>query len=247
MRFERRFVLGVPVDITTESDVLSFVRHRVEGRVPAQIATVNAEFVILAQRDAVFRRVLATAALTTADGAGVVWALRRQGADQRRRVGGSDLVWTLSQEAARRGWRVFFLGGAPGVAEEAARRLGTRFPGLNVAGAHAGSPFPSDQGAIVDLIRQSRADLLFVAFGAPAQELWIARVLPETGVSVAIGIGGSLDYVAGRARRAPRWMQDRGLDWLWRLIRQPWRWRRMLALPRFAVLVLRENRSEDGT
>jgi N-acetylglucosaminyldiphosphoundecaprenol N-acetyl-beta-D-mannosaminyltransferase len=251
LQFERRFVLGIPVDLVTEQDVLQFVRERIEKRSPARIVTVNAEFVVRAQHDRTFRAALVDADLATPDGAGVVWALRRDGVPGVHRVGGSDLIWSLSRQAAEFGHRVFLLGGAPGVAEAAGRTLEGRYRGLLVCGSYAGSPDPDQDKVIVDLIRRSRADLLFVAFGAPAQELWIARTLGQTGVGAAMGVGGSLDYVAGTARRAPGWMQDRGLEWLWRLIRQPWRWRRMLALPRFAYLVLagsalgRERKTRD--
>lgn len=238
MRSERSHVLGVPVDNVSEPDVLAFVRDWVAGGDPAQIVTVNAEFVVRARRDVEFRNVLKHAALATPDGAGVVWALRRRGVNVPARVGGSDLVWSVSEQAARLGHRLFLLGGAEGVARTAAARLQDEYPGLIVAGTYSGSPDMAEQNHIVDLIRRSRADVLLVAFGAPAQELWVARSLVSAGVSVALGVGGSLDYVAGTARRAPAWMRERGLEWLWRLVLQPWRWRRMLALPRFVCLVL---------
>lgn len=243
MPFDRVDVLGVPVDVVTEEGVLTVVRDRVERRNPARIVTVNAEFVMLARRDPVFASILQEADIATPDGAGVVWAMRRAGARQDRRVGGSDLLWSISEQAARLNHSIFLLGAAEGVAELAGEVLAARYPGLRIAGAHAGSPSRAEEASIVDLIRCSKADILFVAFGAPAQDIWIARNLSGTGASVAIGVGGSFDYAAGRARRAPRWMRDRGLDWLWRLIQQPWRWRRMLALPAFAWAVLREQRA----
>lgn len=241
MSGRRADVLGVPVDIVSERDILMFVQERVEARRPARIVTVNAEFVILARKDAEFAEALRTADLATPDGAGVVWAMRRQGAAPPARVGGADLIWSMSEQAAGAGQSVFLLGGAEGIASTAARRLCARYPDLRVAGAYSGSPAVDDEAYIVDLVRRSGADLLFVAFGAPQQDLWIARNLGRTGACVAIGVGGSFDYVAGVARRAPRWMRRRGLDWLWRLMRQPWRWRRMLALPEFAWLVLRHG------
>ncbi|HEX6507502.1 MAG TPA: WecB/TagA/CpsF family glycosyltransferase [Chloroflexota bacterium] len=233
----------MPVDVVTEEQVLEFVREHVETRSPAQIVTVNAEFVMRSQADSEFARVIRGAQLATPDGAGVVWAMNRQGARINRRVGGSDLIWSISQQAAQRGHRVFLLGGRSGVAEAAARRLLDINPGLQLVGAYSGSPSHADEESIVDLVRTSMADILFVAFGAPQQDVWIGRNLERTGVSIGIGVGGSFDYLAGTARRAPIWMQDHGLDWLWRLIRQPWRWRRMTALPRFAWNVWREGRT----
>jgi N-acetylglucosaminyldiphosphoundecaprenol N-acetyl-beta-D-mannosaminyltransferase len=131
------------------------------------------------------------------------------------------------------------------VADRAAAGLEERYATLQIAGCYAGSPSLLERDYIVDLIRRSRADLLFVAFGAPQQDVWIARELRSTGVSVAIGVGGSFDYVAGIARRAPRWMQEHSLEWLWRLLNQPWRWRRMLALPRFVWLVWRDQQRRE--
>lgn len=244
---ERAYVVGVPVDRVTAADVLAFVREHVVARLPAHITTVNAEYVVRAQHDAEFLRVLRSADLATPDSAGVLWALRRQGIRLPYRVGGSDLIWSLSLQAAEFGHRVFLLGGQPGIAERAAERLTRAYPGLCVAGTFAGTPRPSDEESIVHLVRRSEADILFVAFGAPRQDLWIARNLVATGVSCALGIGGSFDYVAGAAARAPVWMREYNLDWLWRLAVQPWRWRRMLALPRFAWLVLRQDRAATGT
>lgn len=244
MRSDRRFVLGLPVDPVTEEQTLAFVRERVSDADPAQIVTLNPEMVMRARADERLHSVILAAELVTADGAGILWALARQGCRLPRRVGGSDLVWSVSSQAAELGHRVFLLGGRDGVASAAARTLQSRYPRLVVAGAHAGSPAPECDEVLCARIHEAEPDIVFVAFGAPAQEIWIRRNLPSTGASVAIGVGGSLDYLAGTARRAPRWMQDHGLEWLWRLIRQPWRGRRMLALPRFAWLILTES---DGT
>jgi N-acetylglucosaminyldiphosphoundecaprenol N-acetyl-beta-D-mannosaminyltransferase len=236
-------VLGIEVHCVVEQDVIDFVRERLRTLEPTQIVTVNAEFVMMARKDNQFRAVLAHADIATPDGAGVVWAARRKGATIRRRVGGSDLIWSFSRQAAAEGHRVFLLGAADGVAASAAHRLAADIPGLVVAGTHSGSPNSEEEGSIVDLVRTSGAHILFVAFGAPQQDLWIARNLARSGAVVGMGVGGSFDYLAGTARRAPAWMQERGLDWLWRLAQQPWRWRRMLALPRFVWAVLREGRS----
>ncbi|MGZ3584431.1 MAG: WecB/TagA/CpsF family glycosyltransferase, partial [Ktedonobacterales bacterium] len=174
-----------------------------------------------------------------ADGAGVVWAARLGGATLRGRVTGIDLLDACAQVAAERGYRLFLLGAAEGVARQAAERLEARYPGLRIAGTFAGSPAAAEQGDICAHIREAGGDIVFVAYGAPAQELWIARTRGDLGAAVAIGVGGAFDFVAGRVPRAPSWMRHLGLEWLYRLWREPWRWRRMLALPRFAVAVLR--------
>src|SRR5690606_38026899 len=154
-------------------------------------------------------------------------------------VPGSELVYCLAEAAAQAGWRLFLLGAAPGVAEEAAAVLQARYPGLIIAGTYSGSPDPAENAAIVQRINDSRADILYVAYGAPRQDKWIARNRETLKtVRLAMGVGGALDFITGRAVRAPEWMQKLGLEWLHRLYREPWRWRRMLALPRFAWRVL---------
>jgi N-acetylglucosaminyldiphosphoundecaprenol N-acetyl-beta-D-mannosaminyltransferase len=230
--------MGVPVhDVTTE-ETLAFVSQWIAEGGAHQIATVNPEFLMTARSDATFRATLQRAALCIPDGIGVLWAARMRGKRLRERVAGSDLVPRLSAEAARHGWRIFYLGAAPGVAEKAASILAARYPELLVAGCYAGSPTIEEEEDIIARVRVSRADILFVAYGAPKQDLWLARNLARTGAAVGIGVGGSFDFIAGVARRAPRWMQRIGMEWFYRLTREPWRWRRQLALPQFAWLVL---------
>ncbi|MGC9396461.1 MAG: WecB/TagA/CpsF family glycosyltransferase, partial [Anaerolineae bacterium] len=203
-----------------------------------QIATVNPEFLMKARHDPNFRATLQRVALCIPDGIGVVWAARLRGKKLRERVAGSDLVPRLAAEATRHGWRIFYLGAAPGVAKKAADILAARYPGLNVAGCYAGSPAPEEEEDIVARVRAARADILLVAYGAPKQDLWLDRNLVHTGATVGIGVGGSFDFITGVSRRAPRWLRRLGLEWLYRLVREPWRWRRQLALPHFAWLIL---------
>lgn len=230
--------MGVQIhDVTMEETVAHITRWIQEGT-PHQIATVNPEFLMRARIDAPFRAALNEAALCAPDGIGVLWAARRHGVRLRERVAGSDLVPHLSAIAAQRGWRIFYLGAAPGVAERAAAKLADRHPGLQVAGCYAGSPAPAEEDHLVRLVRSARTDILFVAYGAPKQDLWLARNLHRTGAAVGIGVGGAFDFIVGKSRRAPRWIQRLGLEWAYRLAREPWRWRRQLVLPHFAWLVL---------
>jgi N-acetylglucosaminyldiphosphoundecaprenol N-acetyl-beta-D-mannosaminyltransferase len=210
-----------------------------EGETTSLVATINPEFVMRAQADEHFRGVLEAADLCLADGIGVVWAMRRQGCRAQRRVAGSDLVPRLAQLCARRGWRPFLLGARPGVAAEAARRLQESVPGLQVAGCHAGSPGPEDDEESLRRIHASGADLLLVAYGHPRQELWIERNRSRLGIPLAVGVGGAFDFLAGRVRRAPQLVRSAHLEWLWRLVREPWRVRRMAVLPAYALAVLR--------
>ena len=140
----------------------------------------------------------------------------------------------------RRGFRIFLLGAAPGVANDLATRLRVEHPGLEVE-AHAGTPDPSADAATLALIRAHKPQVLLVAYGHPKQELWIDRMHESLGVAVAMGVGGSFDYLTGRIPRAPTWMRRAGLEWLFRLVRQPWRVRRMAVLPIYALRVLRST------
>jgi len=234
-------LLGVRVDDVTFEEALSVIEGFIREGTPHQVVTVNPEFVMAARRDEEFRRILNAAHLALPDGIGLIWASRLLGRPLRERVAGSDLVPMIAALAAKRGYRLFLLGAAPGVAEEAAQRLRQENPGLTIAGTHAGSPAVEEEEEIVALVQAARPHVLLVAYGAPAQDKWIARNLERLRVPVCMGVGGALDFIAGVAKRAPRWVQRLGLEWLHRLIHQPWRWRRQLALVRFAGLVLRER------
>lgn len=232
-------ILGVPVHPVTMAETLQIVRSFMGEPGLHQLATVNPEFVMRARRDAAFRRVLQQADLCLPDGVGLLYAARRYGQRLPQRVPGSELVYHLARLAARQSWPLFLLGAAPGVARQAATVLQEHSPGLKIAGTYAGSPAPEENDAIVQRINESAAQLLYVAYGAPRQDKWIARNREALAtVRVAMGVGGALDFISGKAVRAPRWVQNIGLEWLHRLLHEPWRWRRMLDLPRFALHVL---------
>ena len=230
-------VLGVRVDCLEMQATLDRIEKLVGDGGAHLVATVNPEFIMRARRDPEFARVLESADLCLADGTGVVWAARRQGCAISAPVTGTDLIPPLAALCARRGFRLFLLGAEPGVAAELAARLASEHPELAVA-AHQGSPDPSADEATVSLIRAHRTQVLLVAFGAPKQELWIDRLKDRVGVAVGIGVGGAFDYLTGRVQRAPMWMRRAGLEWLYRLLHQPWRVRRMAVLPVYAVKVL---------
>ena len=234
-------VLGVQVNAITYDIWLQQIGDWIRGASAAQhVCTVNPEFIMIAKGDPIFFNILNRAAICVPDGVGLLWASRRLGTPLPERVTGSDGVPLIACRAAESGWTIFFLGAAEGVAEKAAGILQTRYPGLKVAGAYSGSPAEVDEDKIVELVNASGADILFVAYGAPNQDKWIARNLPRLQVSMAMGVGGSLDFIAGIVPRAPAWMQKRGIEWLYRLLRQPWRLRRMLRLPRFVIAVLKQ-------
>ena len=234
-------ILGVRVDDVTNDDLLALVDGYVASRLPHQIITLNPEMLVAAHDDLEFRQVLNSADLNVADGVGLMMAARWLGHPLRERVTGSDGIYRLAEHCVRKGYRPFFLGAASGVAEVVAGRLSGRYPGLATAGTYAGSPRAEDEDDVVSRVRAAVPDLLFVAYGVPAEERWIAHNRDRLGVPVMIGVGGAFDFVAGVARRAPSWMRRAGLEWLHRLVRQPWRWRRQLSLIRFVALALRSK------
>jgi N-acetylglucosaminyldiphosphoundecaprenol N-acetyl-beta-D-mannosaminyltransferase len=230
-------VLGVRVDCLDMDAALRRIEALVDAGGRHLVATVNPEFVMRANEDREFARVLESADLCLADGTGVVWAARRQGCAINAPVTGVDLIPPLAALCARRGFRLFLLGAAPGVAAELASKLSTENPGLEV-GAHSGSPEPDDDDETLHRLAEERPRLILVAYGAPKQEMWIDRVGPRFEAAVAIGVGGAFDYLTGRVPRAPVWMRRAGLEWLFRLGTQPWRIRRMAVLPAYAMRVL---------
>lgn len=202
-----------------------------------QICTVNPEFIMTAQRDPHVAAVLRAADLCVPDGIGVLWAAQRQGVALPERVTGSDGIYRICERAAHCGWRVYLLGAAAGVAEQAARQLTELYPQLQVVGVYSGSPETANWPTIAKRLHVAQPNILFVAFGHPRQDLWIAQHRHELPGQVALGVGGAFDFVAGVTRRAPGWMQRWGIEWLYRLIQQPWRWRRMAVLPLFVCRV----------
>jgi len=209
-----------------------------------QVATVNLDFVALAQHNPLFKETVNQADLVLPDGMPLVWLSRLKGQPVPQRVTGVDLVDRSCELAVRTGRSVFLLGAAPGIAAAAARTLQHRYPGLQVAGTY--SPSFSEAAAeendrIVGMIRDTAPGFLFVALGAPKQDLWIRAQRDRLTVPVAIGVGGTLDILAGAVKRAPAWMQRSGLEWSYRLGQEPRRlWRRYLVndLPMFARLLL---------
>ena len=231
-------ILDVPVYPVTFEGFLDAVAQFIRQGTPHQICTANPEFVMTAQRRPDFLRVLQEADLVLPDGVGLLWAAKRMGHPLPERVTGSDGIYLLAERAAREGWRMFLLGAMPGVAEKTASILAQRYPGLHVVGTYPGSPRDEDYPEIARRIKAAQPDILLVAYGAPKQDLWIAQHKEDLGVPVSMGVGGAFDFVAGVQKRAPRWLIRLNLEWLWRLVTQPWRWKRQLDLPRFVWSVL---------
>jgi N-acetylglucosaminyldiphosphoundecaprenol N-acetyl-beta-D-mannosaminyltransferase len=241
----RRRILGIPVDDVTIVEVVAQVRDWAAENAGTvhQVVTVNPEFIMAARCDAEFRAVLERSDLATADGVGVILAGRLLHRPLRRRVTGVELVEAVAA-SGEPSLRLFLLGAGPGIAERAAASLQSRYPGCVIVGTWSGSPRPENAGEALSRIRAAGATVLLVAYGAPEQDCWIDRYrsdLAACGIVMAVGVGGTLDYLAGEVPRAPDLVRRFGFEWLYRLIRQPWRWRRQLALPHFAALVLHER------
>jgi N-acetylglucosaminyldiphosphoundecaprenol N-acetyl-beta-D-mannosaminyltransferase len=233
-------ILGVRVDDVTFDEAVALVDRFVEEGGPHAVVTPNPEIVMLARRDPSYRVTLAQSALSIPDGIGLLLAARWLGTPLRKHVRGTDLVHLLAERSVERGWRWFLLGAEDGVAAAARDALRQQYPGLKVVGADPGSPHPQDDEHVRRRIREvGRVDVILVAYGAPSQERWLERNLAPLDIPVGIGVGGVLNYLSGRTPRAPAWMRRLELEFLHRLITQPWRARRQLALPRFALLAAR--------
>jgi N-acetylglucosaminyldiphosphoundecaprenol N-acetyl-beta-D-mannosaminyltransferase len=239
----RRVRIGdVWMDALTLDETLDAVAALVRAGQGGSLFTPNVDHLIMASEDARFRAAYAEASLALVDGMPVLWASRLLGTPLPEKVSGSDLVLPLVRRAAREGWRVYLVGGAPGVAESAGRVFAERY-GVQVVGCDA--PMLSragesaDEDAVHERIRRARPDLVFVAFGAPKQEFWIERARGALGGAVAVTVGASLSMVNGDLRRAPRWMSRVGLEWVYRLASEPRRlWHRYLVRgPRFLSIV----------
>lgn len=227
-----------PVDSPGEpfAVYLDCLSDRISAQQFTHVVTVNAEMVMLARRDDQFAEVLHKADLLPPDGAGIVLALRFQGI-KIQRCPGIELSERLIQQASDRGWSVAVVGGRPEVLERVLQQWRERFPNLNVVGHH-GYFDEGSEAEIAQLFAQLQPQLVLVGLGAPRQEYWIRDRHALAPTATWVGIGGSLDIWAGAKQRAPQWLRDRHLEWLYRLYKEPWRWKRMLALPHFAWNVL---------
>ena len=232
-------ILGVPVHPYTMKGAVEKILDRVAQNKKTFVVTANAEIIMMGQSDAEYMEILNKAALVLPDGAGTVWAGRKLGYEVPERVAGYDLFLNLMTESAQKNLKVFFFGSAPGVAAEAKQKCEILYPGVSIVGCRDGYFKEEDNLAIVEEINNSGADLLFVALGAPKQEKWLAKYQDVLKPTLRMGIGGSFDVVAGKMERAPKWMQDASLEWLFRLYKQPSRFGRMLVLPKFVIKVLR--------
>jgi len=246
------FILEVPVHPVNMSGALHQVASWIDQPGQFLVTTPNAEIIFQAQQDDELKFALNQAALAPPDSALTLWALRHLGIKVSERVPGIDLMRELCKMAARKEWKVFLLGAAEGVALETGWKLRDRYPGLIVSGCYDGDASAAGDEATLAAIEQrvgrDQIDLLFVAYGAPKQEKWLQRNLPRLpNVKVAMTVGGSFDVLSGRLQRAPRWMRQLGLEWLFRVMQEPSRIKRLGRLWHFYWAVLRDSSPKPKT
>ena len=247
-RAERVDICDTKIDNITFDEALIRIGELIEERTPSQIVTPNVDHLVKLQYDAEFAEVYRNASLVLADGYPLLWAAKYLNTPLKAKISGSDLLPRLSEISTVRGYRSFFLGGRPGAALKAAEVLQAKYPSMKISGTYCpqyGFEWDEQENRrIVHMIRNARPDILFVGLGAPKQEKWIYRYKDYYRVPVSIGIGISFEYIAGTVKRAPKWMQQRGFEWFWRLIHEPRRlWKRYLIEDmRFFSMVLRQKR-----
>ena len=238
--------MGVQFDNLTKQEFAGRAREMFKTRRKGYVVTPNAEIVYEAVQDPAFRDLLNGAALVLPDGAGVVLGAKILGTPIREKVAGIEFGETVCAILAETGGRAYFLGGKPGIAEKAAENLGKKYPGLTVCGTADG--YFKDEASVIAAINEAKPDALFVCLGAPKQEKFIKTHFDELDATMMLGLGGSLDGYAGVVQRAPKWMIDLSLEWLYRLIKDPKRLGRMMRLPKFVLLCFKEKgrRKKNG-
>lgn len=244
MKIPHISLFGIAISRMNMHETVQYITesiHRQDHEV-RQIVTVNPIMVMKGLEDARFMTVLKEAELVVPDGTGIVWAAKTKGTPVAERVAGYDLLHELLQAGQHHRWRVYLLGASPEVIAEAVRRLNVQYPQLDIVGYHDGY-FTSDQDQrIIEEIRQAAPQLLFVANDLDRQDPWIHQYKAQLRVPVMMGVGGSFDVIAGKIKRAPVLFQKLRLEWFYRLIKQPTRFVRMLALPRFVIAVMRSEK-----
>lgn len=233
---------GITIDNLTMAETIDVVDRFVDEKQSLLVVTPNMDHLYRLRRDAEFRQAYEKAGLALADGCSILWLAWAMGLPLKAKVSGSDLMVEYCRAAASKGRRIFFLGGFDDVAEKSASILCERYPGLVAAGAYSPSlgfdQKEAESNKIVELIRESRPDILFVGAGAPRQEKWLARYMGQIGPIVGVGVGAAFDFVSGRVPRAPVWMQNWGMEWLWRLVHEPRRLSHRYLIEDFPLFLL---------
>lgn len=230
-------ILGVTVHKVTQQESLSRIEELIHSGGSHLVVTLGTEMVMTAQRNSRFREIVNSASLAIPDGGGLVWASRRLKNPLPEKVAGIELLESICRVSEKKRWKIFLLGGEPGIAEAAAQNLRKRFPDVPLAGTHHGY-FREEE--ILPILNSAQPQILFAGLGSPRQELWLHEHLASLKIPVGIGIGGSLDVFAGKLRRAPLWMRNFNLEWLYRFFQEPKRFQRILNIPFFMGKIYRE-------
>lgn len=240
---ERMF--GVDVHTESSDDTIRRIFSRLDNNEKSFIVAINPEKLMNSRKDPELRDILNTATVGIPDGIGVILASRLRGGNITNRITGVDMMERLCKEAGMRDVPVFLYGAKPGVAGQAAEKLQEQYPSLEVAGTLDG--YVKDEEKVIETINNSGAKILFVAMGSPTQERFIIRNMEKLNVSVFQGVGGSFDVFSGNIKRAPAGFRKLGLEWFYRLLKEPSRWKRQLLLPKFLIAVLTERRDSGVT
>ncbi|MCD4837994.1 MULTISPECIES: WecB/TagA/CpsF family glycosyltransferase [Neobacillus] len=230
--------LGVDVCNYNYDELASLLIQDIEKKKKSFIVAINPEKIMKAQKDEELKKLLNSADYQIPDGIGVILASKLKGGKIKNRVTGIDMMLKLCQVAAAKGKRIFMYGGKPGVAEAAKKELEKQFPGIQIVGTLHG--YEKDESVILETINRHQPEILFVALGSPTQEYWIVNHMKKVTPYVFQGVGGSFDVISGNLKRAPEFFQSLGLEWFYRLVKEPWRWKRQLILPMFLVKTLRK-------
>jgi N-acetylglucosaminyldiphosphoundecaprenol N-acetyl-beta-D-mannosaminyltransferase len=237
-QLKRVEILGVPFLNETFAGTVELLTRKIEKGEKFQVVTANPEIVMMSKDHPYLLKILQNAEIVTPDGIGIVMASRWMGQPLPERVTGYELLHGLMSRANEKGWKYVLVGASPSSCQGAAEKLQRLYPNAQCAGFFDGYFSPETEIEIIESIRQAKPHLLFVGLGAPKQEEWIAKHLPDLPVHLVMGVGGSFDVLSGLVKRAPKIWQKLNIEWLYRLLSQPKRWRRQLMLPRFALIVL---------
>lgn len=231
-------ILGIDVCVDSYTGLITKIIQDIEHKRKSLIVAINPEKIMKAQQDADLKTLLNSATYQIPDGVGVILASKLKKGSIRNRITGIDMMLRLCDAAREYHKTVFLYGAKPGVAEKAKKELEVMFPGIDIVGTMDG--YQEDQDIVKNAINESKADILFVAMGSPAQENWIIANMRDICPSIYQGVGGSFDVISGNLKRAPKGFQSLGLEWLYRLLKEPWRIKRQLILPVFLIRALRD-------
>ncbi|MHB9036091.1 MAG: WecB/TagA/CpsF family glycosyltransferase [Armatimonadota bacterium] len=234
-------LLGVKVSRVDSAQTLEAIEGFIASGTAHMIVTADASMIVRAQDDVELREIINEADLVTPDGSGIIKGAKILGTPLLERVSGVDLAREMCRMSAEQGFSIFFLGAEPGIADAAAENLSKTYPGMKIAGTHDGYFTPNRDAEVASLVKASGAQALLVAMGIPRQEKFIRKYMHEMGVCVAMGVGGSFDVFSGKVKRAPKWYQDHGLEWAYRLANDPSKISKVSVLPKFLIMVYRER------